>query len=54
MIQCASRMKCWADARFDSERVATKDAKIKMIDSLNKESWKSHAMQQEQYAKAGA
>lgn len=41
-----------ADIRFDSERVATKDAKIKMIDSLNKESWKSHAAQQEQYAKS--
>ena len=40
------------DARFDSVRVATKDTKLKMIDSLNKESWKSHTTQQEQFAKA--
>ena len=41
-----------ADARFDSERVATKEAKIKIIDSTNIEGWKSHATQQEEYAKA--
>ncbi len=41
-----------ADARFDSERVAVKESKIKMIDSTNKESWKAAAIQKENALKA--
>lgn len=41
-----------ADARLDSERVAYKEDKLRILDSTNKESWKAASIQKENDLKA--